>query len=171
MPIYRCVVLALLCCNSLCANEKCTKREMIVYHCTQRRAGLAPADAPMILHIRLTQPSMYPTCSAGDSQSPTLGAALYGRCCDKRSFSCVKISIFLFVHIGFAQLLDKLEFVRMRAAQYLPPGGRGTAKRWMRNGDTFPFVMQSTETAQPFPMYLFNELHINSKHIAVPHQS
>ena len=37
----------------------------------------------------------------------------------------VSISIFLFVHIGFAQLLDKLEFVRMRAAQYLPPGGKG----------------------------------------------
>ena len=28
------------------------------------------------------------------------------------------------VHIGFIQPLDKLEFVRMRAAQYLPPGGR-----------------------------------------------
>ena len=27
------------------------------------------------------------------------------------------------VHIGFIQPLDKLEFVRMRAAQYLPPGG------------------------------------------------
>ena len=54
-------------------------------------------------------------------------------------------------------------------SQNLPPGGRGTAKRWMRNGDTFPFVMQSIQTVQPFPMYLFNEMHTDSEHIAVPH--
>ena len=63
----------------------------------------------------------------------------------------------------------KLVFVRTSAAQYLPPGGRGTAKRWMRNGDTFPFVMQSIQTVQPFPMYLFNEMHTDSEQIAVPH--
>ena len=57
----------------------------------------------------------------------------------------------------------------MTAEQYLPPGGRGTAKRWMRNGDTLPFVMQSIQTVQPFPMYLFNEMHTDSEHIAVPH--
>ena len=76
---------------------------------------------------------------------------------------------FPYVHIRFPQLPDKLEFVGMSAAQYLPPGGRGTAKRWMRNGDTFPFVMQSIQTVQPFPMYLFNEMHTDSEHIAVPH--
>ena len=57
----------------------------------------------------------------------------------------------------------------MRAAQCLPPGGRGTAKRWMRNGDILPFAMQSIQTVQPFPMYLFNEMHTDSEHIAVPH--
>ena len=39
----------------------------------------------------------------------------------------------------------------------LPPGGRGTAKRWMRNGDTFPFLTQSSQRVQPFPMYLFSK--------------
>ena len=29
-----------------------------------------------------------------------------------------------YVHIGFTQLLDKLVFVGMSAAQYLPPGGK-----------------------------------------------
>ena len=53
--------------------------------------------------------------------------------------------------------------------QCLPPGGRGTAKRWMRNGDTLPFAMRSIQTVQPFPMYLFNEMHTDSEHIAVPH--
>ena len=77
--------------------------------------------------------------------------------------------MFLNVRIGFPQQPDKSEFVRMSAAQYLPPGGRGTAKRWMRNGDTFPFAMQSIQTVQPFPMYLFNEMHTDSEHIAVPH--
>ena len=67
------------------------------------------------------------------------------------------------------QLADQLEFVRMSAAQYLPPRGRGTAKRWMRNGDTFPFLTQSSQRVQPFPMYLFNEMHTDSEHIAVPH--
>ena len=57
----------------------------------------------------------------------------------------------------------------MSTAQYLPPGGRGTAKRWMRNGETLPFAMQSIQIAQPFPMYLITELQTNSKHIAVPH--
>ena len=74
-----------------------------------------------------------------------------------------------FVLIGFPQQADKLEFARMSAAQYLPPGGRGTAKRWMRNGDTLPFAMQSSQRVQPFPMYLFNEMHTDSKQIAVPH--
>ena len=73
------------------------------------------------------------------------------------------------VHIGFPKLRDKLVLVRMRAAQYLPPGGRGTAKRWMRNGDTLPFAMRSIQTVQTFPMYLFNEMHTDSEHIAVPH--
>ena len=67
------------------------------------------------------------------------------------------------------QLADQLEFVRISAAQYLPPRGRGTAKRWMRNGDTFPFLTQSSQRVQPFPMYLFNEMHTDSEHIAVPH--
>ena len=53
--------------------------------------------------------------------------------------------------------------------QYLPPGGRGTAKRWMRNGDTLSFAMQPIQTVQTFPMYLFNEMHTNMEHIAVPH--
>ena len=53
--------------------------------------------------------------------------------------------------------------------QCLPPGGRGTAKRWMRNGDTLPFAMRSIQTVQAFPMYLFNEMHTNMEHIAVPH--
>ena len=78
-------------------------------------------------------------------------------------------SFFHYVLIGFAQQSDKLEFDGMSAAQYLPPGGRGTAKRWMRNGDTFPFLMQSSQRVQPFPMYLFNEMHTDSEHIAVPH--
>ena len=73
------------------------------------------------------------------------------------------------MHIGFPQLLDKLVFVRTSAAPYLPPGGRGTAKRWMRNGDTLPFAMRSIQTEQPFPIYLFNEVHTNMEHIAVPH--
>ena len=64
---------------------------------------------------------------------------------------------------------SKLVFVRTSAAPYLPPGGRGTAKRWMRNGDTFPFLTQSSQRVQPFPMYLFNERHTDSEHIAVPH--
>ena len=55
------------------------------------------------------------------------------------------------------------------ATQCLPPGGRGTAKRWMRNGDTLPFAMQSIQTVQPFPMYLFHEMHTDSEQIAVPH--
>ena len=63
----------------------------------------------------------------------------------------------------------KLVFVRTSAAQYLPPGGRGTAKRWMRNGDTLPFAMRSIQTVQTFPMYLFNEMHTDSEQIAVPH--
>ncbi|MDY4582363.1 MAG: hypothetical protein SPD81_05870, partial [Candidatus Faecousia sp.] len=29
--------------------------------------------------------------------------------------------------------------------------------------------MQSIQTVQPFPMYLFNEMHTDSEHIAVPH--
>ena len=57
----------------------------------------------------------------------------------------------------------------MSAAQYLPPGGRGTAKRWMRNGDTLPVATQSIQTVQPFPMYFFNEMHTDLEHIAVPH--
>ena len=73
------------------------------------------------------------------------------------------------VIIVFARVPVKLVFVRTSAAQYLPPGGRGTAKRWMRNGDTLPFAMQSIQTVQTFPMYLFNELQTNSEHIAVPH--
>ena len=64
---------------------------------------------------------------------------------------------------------DEFEKVGMTAAQCLPPGGRGTAKRWMRNGDTLPFSMQSSQRVQPFPMYLFNEMHTNMEHIAVPH--
>ena len=63
----------------------------------------------------------------------------------------------------------KLVFVRTSAAQYLPPGGRGTAKRWMRNGETLPFAMQLIQTVQTFPMYLFHEVHTNMEHIAVPH--
>ena len=55
------------------------------------------------------------------------------------------------------------------ATQCLPPGGRGTAKRWMRNGDTLPFAMQLIQTVQTFPIYLFNEVHTNMEHIAVPH--
>ena len=55
--------------------------------------------------------------------------------------------------------------------QYLPPGGRGTAKRWMRIGGTFLFSMQSNQAVQAFPMYLFYELQTNSEHFAVPHQS
>ena len=62
-----------------------------------------------------------------------------------------------------------MEFVGIPSAQYLPPGGRGTAKRWMRNGDTFPFLTQSSQRVLPFPMYLFNEMHTDSEHIAVPH--
>ena len=73
------------------------------------------------------------------------------------------------VQIGYPQLPDQLVFAETRAAQYLPPGGRRTAKRWMRNGDTLPFTMQSIQTVQPFPMYLFNEMHTDSEHIAVPH--
>ncbi len=91
------------------------------------------------------------------------------------------------MHVGFPQQPDKLVFVEMfrRAGPppYAPsqtgvcidngtipsPGGRGTAKRWMRNGDTFPFLMQSSQRVQPFPMYLFNEMHTDSEHIAVPH--
>ena len=53
--------------------------------------------------------------------------------------------------------------------QCLPPGGRGTAKRWMRNGDTLPLAMQLIQTVQTFPMYLFHEMHTNTEHIAVPH--
>ena len=70
---------------------------------------------------------------------------------------------------GFRKHFDKLVFVRTSAAQYLPPGGRGTAKRWMRNGDTLPFAMQLIQTVQTFPMYLFHEMHTNMEHIAVPH--
>ncbi|MDY4581518.1 MAG: hypothetical protein SPD81_01505, partial [Candidatus Faecousia sp.] len=51
----------------------------------------------------------------------------------------------------------------------LPPGGRGTAKRWMRNGDISSFGMQLNQTVQTFPIYLFNEVHTNMEHIAVPH--
>ena len=80
-----------------------------------------------------------------------------------------KSRFFQNVLIGFSQLPGQLEFVRMSAAQYLPPRGRGTAKRWMRNGDTFPFLTQSSQRVQPFPMYLFNEMHTDSEHIAVPH--
>ena len=75
----------------------------------------------------------------------------------------------IFQAIRFRKQPDKLEFVRMSTAQCLPPGGRGTAKRWMRNGDTFPFSTRSRETVQPFLMYLFDEMHIDSEHIAVPH--
>ena len=32
-----------------------------------------------------------------------------------------------------------MEFDGDAGAQYLPPGGRGTAKRWMRNGDRYRF--------------------------------
>ena len=37
--------------------------------------------------------------------------------------------------IGLTQQIGKLVFVGMVTGKYLPPGGRGTAKRWMRNGD------------------------------------
>ena len=80
-----------------------------------------------------------------------------------------QIGEFAWVYVGFTQLRDKWVFVRMRAAQYLPPGGRGTAKRWMRNGDTLPFAMRSIQMVQTFPMYLFKEMHTNMEHIAVPH--
>ena len=73
------------------------------------------------------------------------------------------------MHVGFPQLTDQLVFAGMSAAQYLPPGGRGTAKRWMRNGDISSFGMQPNQTVQTFPMYLFNEMHTNMEHIAVPH--
>ena len=53
--------------------------------------------------------------------------------------------------------------------QCLPPGGRGTAKRWMRNGDTLSFLMQSNQTVQTFQLFFFTELQTNSIHIAVPH--
>ena len=39
----------------------------------------------------------------------------------------------------------------------------------MRNGDTLPFTMQSIQTVQTFPIYLFNKMHTDSEHIAVPH--
>ena len=73
------------------------------------------------------------------------------------------------MHVGFPWQSDQLEFVGMSAAQYLPPGGRGTAKRWMRNGDISSFGMQPNQTVQTFPIYLFNEVHTNMEHIAVPH--
>ena len=56
-----------------------------------------------------------------------------------------------------------------RPRNTFPRGGRGSAKRWMRNGDTLPFAMRSIQTVQTFPMYLFNEMHTDSEHIAVPH--
>ena len=31
----------------------------------------------------------------------------------------------------------RLVFVGLMTGKYLPPGGRGTAKRWMRNGDRY----------------------------------
>ena len=73
------------------------------------------------------------------------------------------------MYVGFPQLTDQLVFAGMSAAQYLPPGGRGTAKRWMRNGDNSSFGMQLNQTVQTFPIYLFNEVHTNMEHIAVPH--
>ena len=71
--------------------------------------------------------------------------------------------------INFAQQADKLVFVRTSAAQYLPPGGRGTAKRWMRNGDISSFGMHLNQTIQIFQLYLLTELQTDLEHIAVPH--
>ena len=79
------------------------------------------------------------------------------------------MAIFCYVLNGLTQQFDKLVFVGLMIGKYLPPGGRGTAKRWMRNGDTLPFAMRSSQRIQPFPMYLFNEMHTDSEHIAVPH--
>ena len=73
------------------------------------------------------------------------------------------------MHTGFTQLPDKLVFVRTSAAQYLPPGGRGTAKRWMRNGDISSFGMHLNQTIQIFQLYLLTELQTDLEHIAVPH--
>ena len=62
-----------------------------------------------------------------------------------------------------------MEFEGVRERNTFPPGGRGTAKRWMRNGDISSFGMQLNQTVQTFPIYLFNEVHTNMEHIAVPH--
>ena len=53
--------------------------------------------------------------------------------------------------------------------QCLPPGGRGTAKRWMRNGEISFFGMHLNQTIQIFQLYFLTELQTNSEHIAVPH--
>ena len=73
------------------------------------------------------------------------------------------------MYVGFPQQPDKLVFVRTSAAQYLPPGGRGTAKRWMRNGDISFFGMHPNQTVQTFQLCSFIELQTDSEHIAVPH--
>ena len=67
-----------------------------------------------------------------------------------------------------------LRWLLWRGSAHSFPRGEGAPVRTlgrMRNGDILPFAMQPNETVQPFPLYLFNELQINSEHFAVPHQS
>ena len=66
------------------------------------------------------------------------------------------------MHIGFAQLFDKLEFDGMSAAQYLPPGGKVPQFAFlgrMRNGDMFRICMHFVKKVHWKSLYRLICLH------------